>query len=119
MWAQAVIAIIGVWLMAAPAVIGYGPPAAASDRIAGPIIAALSVVAIAEVTRPLRRASIPVGLWLIIAPLILSYPAGAALNSVLCGSAIVGLAQVRGAIRTSFGGGWSALWRPRDAPPQH
>jgi hypothetical protein len=111
MWAQLLGALLGVWLMAAPAVLGYGAPAATVDRIAGPLAAMLGVVAASEVTRGVRRANLLVGLWLLAAPWLLGYPAAATLNSILVGLLLAALSFVRGTVKERFGGGWTSLWR--------
>lgn len=115
MWAQALNTALGVWLMFAPAALGYGDPAATSDRIVGPLVAAFAFVAIAQITRSLRRVNLLCGPWLVVAPLILSYPMTPAINSVLCGIAITLLARIHGRVTTPFGGGWTVLWRPTQA----
>ena len=112
MWAQAVNAALGVWLLAAPAVLGYGGPARTNDRIVGPLAAGLAVIAIWEVTRPVGRANLALGLWLLAAPWLLGYPAVATVNSIVVGLALGALALAPGSYRPGrFGGGWSALWR--------
>jgi hypothetical protein len=111
MWAQLLGALLGVWLMAAPAVLGYGAPAATADRIAGPLAAMFGVVAASEVTRGVRRANLPVGLWLLAAPWVLGYPTPAMLNSIGVGLLLAVLSFVRGTVRERFGGGWTSLWR--------
>ena len=68
-WARLVNAGLGLWLMAAPAVLGYGAPAEINDRIAGPIAATFAIIAITGATRPARRVNAAVGAWLLIAPL--------------------------------------------------
>lgn len=112
MWAQMLNAALGVWLMAAPAVLGYGPPAETNDRIVGPVIATFAIVACWEATRPVRRWNLPLGAWLLLAPWVLGYAGGlATLNSLAVGVLVIGLARVRGTITGRYGGGWSALWR--------
>lgn len=113
MWAQGMSALIGVWLMAAPGVFGFGGPAATNAHIVGPFIAALSVIAMAECTRGVRRANLLLGLWLVLAPLFLTHSTEAAVNSVMVGAAVGVLSFVRGRMSHQFGGGWSALWRSR------
>ena len=68
MWPRIVNIALGLWLMVAPSVLDYGDPAAANDRIVGPIAAALAVIAVWEATRPLRWVNVVLGLWLVIAP---------------------------------------------------
>jgi hypothetical protein len=111
MWPQIINAAIGIWLMAAPALLHYGRPAATNDYIVGPIVSTFACIAIWEATRPLRWVNLPLGLWLIVAPLILGSPQAAAINSVLCGIAIAALSCFGGAVQQRFAGGWSALWR--------
>lgn len=108
-------ALLGIWLMFAPAVLGYGPPAASSDRIVGPLIASIGIVAAWEVARPARHLNLLAGLWLVAAPLVLGFGAAAALDSVLVGIALVALSRWRGRVESSFGGGWSSLWPPGHA----
>lgn len=111
MWISGVVGALGIWLMAAPAVLGYGPAAQTSDRIVGPILATLGFVAMAEATRPVVRAALAPGLWLLIAPLLLGYPADAAWNSVIVGVVASALSLLAARMDPAkFGGGWSVLW---------
>ncbi|HET7583863.1 MAG TPA: SPW repeat protein [Gemmatimonadaceae bacterium] len=111
MWARIVSAIVGVWLVASPGVLGYGGRAAVNDRIVGPVIAAIAIVAAAGVTRELRWAELPLGLWLLIAPWTLGYhnPVLAA-QSMIAGFVLLALVPFRGRVRASYGGGWRVLW---------
>ena len=109
MWARVASVALGLWLMAAPAVLGYGDPAETNDRIVGPLVAGSAYVALWQVTRPLRWLALPLGAWLIVAPWVLGYHPTALVNSVLVGGLLVGFAPVRGKISEGFGGGWSTL----------
>jgi hypothetical protein len=111
MWARIINALLGIWLMAAPAVLDYGGLAATNHRIVGPIAASLAIIAIWEIARPLRWANLPLGLWLIVSPLALGGASVAAITSLLSGVALALLALVRGKVEQQVGGGWSALWR--------
>jgi hypothetical protein len=111
MWPQLVNTALGIWLMAAPAVLGYGRPASTNDHIIGPLVATFACIAIWEATRSVRWINLPLGLWLIAAPLLLGHPPDGAVNSVVCGIAIAILSSVGGAIQQRFAGGWSALGR--------
>ena len=113
MWTHALNTLLGIWLMAAPAVLGYGGAAMDNDRIAGPIAATFACVAIWQVTRSGRWVCTLAGLWLVAAPWVLpDYTRAATLNSMLCGAAIVVLSLVRGKYDESkFGGGWKYLWK--------
>jgi hypothetical protein len=111
MFAQIMLAATGVWLMAAPAVLGYGEPAATSDRIAGPVMAAVAFLAVFSITRGLRWGNLAVGAWLVLAPWLLDFPTDALANSCVCGIAALVLAPVGHLDQEQYGGGWLALVR--------
>jgi hypothetical protein len=115
MWARVCGALAGVWLMVAPSVLGYGGAARVSDLVAGPIAVSASVIAMSQVTRPVRWATLPVGAWVIVAAWLLDAPAEARVGGMLAGVMLIGVALVRGRVRERFGGGWTALWRRGDA----
>jgi hypothetical protein len=52
MWAQCLNAMLGIWLMAAPTILGYGGPARTNHQIVGPLAVSCAVIALWEVTRP-------------------------------------------------------------------
>lgn len=109
----------GIWLLFAPAVLGYGDPAAVNDRIFGPIVASMAFVAFWEVARPLRWGTLPFGVWLALAPFVLGYENfDAVVSSVIAGVLIVGSALVRGRINESRGGGWQTLLPDRSVPEE-
>jgi hypothetical protein len=112
MWPRLASAALGLWLVAAPAVVGYGDPARANDRIVGPVTAAVAAIAIWEVTRSLRRLNLLLGLWLVAAPWVLGYGVVALLHSTLAGALLIGLANLPGELKERHGGGWSALFDP-------
>ena len=111
MWFQVMNTVIGIWLMAAPAVLHYGRPAATNDYIIGPLVATFACIAIWEATRPVRWINLLLGLWMIASPIFLGYPQAGAINCVVCGIGVAILACMGGAVRQRFAGGWSALWR--------
>lgn len=111
MWARALTTLLGLWLMASPAVLGYGDPAAVVDRVLGPVAASLAVIAMGEATRPVRHANFFIGLLLLIAPWVLGYATVPTANSMVVGAAIVGLSRIRGRVAERFDGGWSRVWR--------
>ncbi len=112
MWPRLAAAALGVWLMAAPAVLGYGGAASTSQRIAGPIVAAIAVVAMTEATRPLRWANLVTAAWLVVAPAVVAHDGTAAAVSMAAGALVGALACVRGRRRARLGGGWRAIVRP-------
>lgn len=110
--ARSAAVVIGIWLMVAPAVLGYGSPAADVDRILGPVAGGIAFVAIWAVAHPIRWATVPAGALLVAAP-VLGYPLEAAVSSILSGLAIIALAFVGGDPSGSYGGGWQAIWKGR------
>jgi len=106
MWPRVLSALLGIWLMVAPSLLHYDGHASISDRIVGPLIAATAIIAIWEITRPLRWLGIPFGLWLIFAPAFFSFPSNALVDNVVVGVALVILAFLGGGVREKFGGGW-------------
>lgn len=120
MWPRAIAALLGAWLMAAPAVLGYGDPARTHDYIVGPIVLSTAIIAMSEATRPLRWVNAAAGAWMLVAPFVLGFAAVARLNALVTGALLLVCALVRGSVQSDFGGGWSMLWRgePRDVTVQ-
>jgi hypothetical protein len=112
MWPRLVSLALGVWLMAAPAVLGYGEPARTNDRVVGPVVASVAVVAMAEVVRSLRWANLVAGFWLLLAPWVLLYGPVSTWHSIGVGLLLLALAPIRGRVRQCFGGGWRAIAGP-------
>jgi hypothetical protein len=103
---------VGVWLVVAPSVLDHGGRAEASDRTVGPVVAALSFVALWELGRGLRLVTLPLGVWLVLAPLVLWYgDLVAGVNSALCGLLIILTAPMDRWGTDGFGGGWAAVLR--------
>jgi hypothetical protein len=117
MWAAIANTVLGIWLMFAPSVLAYGPPARTVDHILGPIVATVGAIAIAEATRGARLANLVPAACLAAAPFALDYRLLAGIHSVAVGLAVGGLALSGGRIRRRFGGGWAALWRRTPAEP--
>jgi hypothetical protein len=118
MWPRVGNVLVGVWLMAAPSVLGYGAIAATNDRIAGPTVAAIAIVAMSQVTRAFRWLNLLIGVWLLVAPWILDYPSSALASSTVSGMALAGLACLRGRVDRRYGGGWRSLVRPWRSPAE-
>jgi hypothetical protein len=97
--------------MAAPAVLGYGEPARTNDHIVGPIAASFAIIAINEVSRPLRRINLIAGLWLLIAPWVLGYQLIDTINSTAVGVNLIVFSSLGGRIRHHYAAGWASLWR--------
>ena len=85
MWSQALNLLVGLWLTAAPGVLGYNGPAALNHHILGPIAASAAVVALWECTRAIRWLNLPIGVWLLIAPWVFAYEPVPRFDSLACG----------------------------------
>jgi hypothetical protein len=110
MWFRIINIILGLWLMLAPALLGYAEPARTNSYIVGPLAASFAAVALSEVTRAARWVNVLLGLWLIIAPLALGYGGVAAANSLIVGALLGSFALIPGRRSHRIGGGWPALW---------
>ncbi|HET7551088.1 MAG TPA: hypothetical protein VFK04_07345 [Gemmatimonadaceae bacterium] len=106
MWPRIVSALLGIWLMVAPSVLHYDGRASINDHIVGPLIAATAIIAIWEITRPLRWLGIVFGTWLVFAPAFFRFPSEALVNNVVVGAVLVILAFLGGRVNEKFGGGW-------------
>jgi hypothetical protein len=110
MWRQAAVAAAGLWLMVAPAMLGYGRPASESDWICGPIVATLGIMAMSRAIRAVRWANLPIAAWLMIGPLVAGYPGDAVASSMGVGVTLIALNAYRSSAAVSLGGGWRAVW---------
>ena len=113
MWAQIVNALLGIWLMASPAILGYRGAGRINDLIVGPVAATFAIIAIWEVTRVLGKVNVALGIWLVVAPWVLGYESDIpAINHSIVGITLIMMAMTRVKTDGKFGGGWSSLWRP-------
>lgn len=112
MWARIIMAILGIWLMAAPAVFGFSKDIADNARIVGPLVASLSIIALSECTRNVRLANIPIAVWLFAAPFVVGYGNDTALmNDYIVGILLIVLCIVQPKRDHRFAGGWPSLWQ--------
>ncbi|AKD02009.1 SPW repeat protein [Pontibacter korlensis] len=112
MWAQIINAILGIWLMASSAILGYADSKTITDNehIIGPVIASFAIISWWEATRVVRLYNVPLGLWLLVAPWVLGFDnTTATINSMLVGAVVTGLSFVKGKIEETHGGGWIAV----------
>jgi hypothetical protein len=104
--------VLGIWLLVAPVVLPSTTLGAGVDRIAGPVVVWLGVLALRSVTRPLRALNVLVGMFLTIAPWLVPNTGPLMLSSVLVGWAVIVLSILRGTVHQRMGGGWWTIIRP-------
>ena len=103
-WNLAVCAALGVWLMAAPAVLGSGGAAADNDRLVGALVATFAVIGFGEAARSARLVNIVLGGWLLLAPWVVTGATPAARwNDLAVGGAVIILSVRRGRVESRFG----------------
>ncbi len=103
-WNLLVSAVLGIWLMASPSGFGIIGGVATSNYILGPMIAAVSIIALAEVFRSVRYLNIIFGLGLCIAPWVVTEGNTTALcNNLVVGVLILALAPIKGRVAEKYG----------------
>ena len=116
MWAQILNTALGLWLMIAPDIFKYNGVAADNDHIIGPVVAAFAIIALSGCTRSVALYNIPLGVWLLLAPWFLGYESGVAtLNDMVVGFFVTTFAFLKRSTLQTYGGGWSALWKPGES----
>ncbi len=104
-WHPLAVALVGGWLMFAPALFGTTGGAADSDHLVGALIVTFAIIATAEVGRPIRWINVLLGGWLLAAPWIVTgFSTGARWSDLCSGIAVILLTVPRGAIRGRYGG---------------
>ena len=100
MWIRLLSVAAGLWLLAAPAVVGYGGVWRTSDRIAGALVVSVGIMAMSGVMRPLRWINVALGGWILLSPIVLERSSTATGHRVFAGLLILSTALVRGQVRT-------------------
>jgi uncharacterized membrane protein len=111
-WNMVLCAALGLWLMAAPALLGVQGAIATQHYIVGPLVVTCSVMAIGEVARPVRLLNLLFGGWFILAPWLLPGASTALLwSDMLVGLLLIVASIPRGEIHERYGG-WEhyAAW---------
>ena len=117
MWAQIINILIGLWIMASPALLNFGKSTAADiNHIIGPLIATFAIIAISEATRAVGQWNILPAVALILIPFIVDFDSTEKINSIVSGILILPLSFVRGKVTVKTGGGWKSL---RQKHPAH
>ena len=104
-WTLVAATAIGVWLMFTRVIFGTEGAMANSDHLVGSLVVTFTVMAMAEVARPVRFINFAFGAWLIVAPWILSGASSAAAwGSVVAGLLLIALSIPRGKVTQRYGG---------------
>jgi hypothetical protein len=111
-WFQVCAIALGVWLMISPALLPATSAGASVDRIAGPVVIWVGVLALRSVTRSFRVIHLLSGLFLTIAPWLVTNTMPLRWSSVAVGWALIVLAILRGVRRQRIGDGWWAALKP-------
>ena len=106
-WTLAVSAAIGALLMFTRLMFGMSGSAANGDHVVGALAITVSIIATAEVARPLRFVNVLLGGWLLLAPWLLEGAtwSGTAFD-VVAGVALIGLGLPRGRRSAEHYAGW-------------
>jgi len=104
-WNLLLSALVGVWLMSAPAMLRLAGAAADSTHIMGALVVTFAVVAFAEPARLVRWLNVLCGMWVLLAPWLLegNTPAWPWI-SVVSGLALISLSLRCGPVEDRYGG---------------
>jgi nucleoside-diphosphate-sugar epimerase/uncharacterized membrane protein len=94
---------IGVWLMFTRLTVGAQGMMANADHLIGALVITVSVIALAEVARPVRLINIGFGLALLITPFVFDAQGAGVVSSIVCGLALLALSVRRGAVHSHYG----------------
>lgn len=103
-WNLLLTAVLGLWLMAAPGVLGTQAAAADNNHLVGAVVVSFAVIALAEVARPVRFLNLLLGLWIIVAPWLLDGASTISIwNSAVVGGLVIVLSVPRGGVKEQYG----------------
>ncbi len=115
MRAQAVVTALGVWLMFAADLLPYDGAAQTNLQIVGPLVVTFGFIAMWQIARSLRWINLALGVWLALSAFWQWNDVALLVHSMIVGALIAGLSLVRGKLDDRVGGGWTMLWRSRQA----
>ena len=104
MWIRLLSVAAGLWLLATPALVGYGGVWRTNDSIVGALVLSVGIMAMSDVLRPLRWINVALGGWILLSPIFLERSATAGGHRVFAELLILSTALVRGKTRTRRGG---------------
>jgi hypothetical protein len=103
-WTLVASALLGIWLMFAPAVFQSQGAAANNDYLVGALVITFAVIGMGEITRIARWLNLLFGAWLIVAPWVLTGSVtGSRWNNAIVGVLLIGLTIPRGQVKERFG----------------
>ena len=104
-WNLVAVSVLGIWLLAAPAVFGVDIRTGAADvaHIGGAFVVVIAVIAMGEVVRAARLLNIAAGIAIAGLVLLTGPGTGYVIAVLLTGLAIAVLSLPRGAIRETYG----------------
>lgn len=118
MWARILNILIGLLLMAAPALRSFNKLESNHNHIVGPLVVTFAITALWEVNREVRWVNTVLGVWLVLAPFILGFAPAARTVDIICGVLIAIFSLFRGKLTTRYGGGWKSLFQKNPAHMQ-
>lgn len=108
-WNLLVSALLGAWLMLAPAVFETQGRTAHSDHILGALVVTVAIVAFAEVTRAARFINIALALGIIVLPWVFGGATlASSINDLIIGVLIIALSIPPGKIKNTYDN-WNPL----------
>jgi hypothetical protein len=108
-WNLVVVAVLGVWLMAAPTIFQAQGPSANINYVLGTAVWAIAIIALAEVARAIRFVNIVSAIALMVLPwLIGGGTTMLGLNNLVVGIIIIVLSIPLGKIKNTYGN-WNKL----------
>lgn len=103
-WNIAICTVLGLWLMASPALLGSSGWVANNAHLTGALITTFAVIGFSEAGRGTRLVNLPIGAWLLVAPFVLAGGNSLATwNSIAIGIATMVLSLRRGRVEEQFG----------------
>lgn len=96
MWPRIINFALGVWLLAAPSVLGYGGVGRTNDLVVGGIVAVNALLAISAAASALRWVNASLGVWLLLAPWFLGFGWSTMGHRMLAGVLMLSTALVAG-----------------------
>lgn len=109
-WGLLAATAAGLWLLAAPEILGTPEPLAASNHLVGALAATIAVTVMAEPIRIGRYLNLLVGLWIVTSPFLFGGSAVDIFNGLVVAVVVAVGSFPRGPIRERYGS-WQSMVR--------